>query len=219
MSGMLRSLWNDERGFILSAELVIISTVLVIGLVSGLVCIRTALSDEMTDVASAIGSLNQSYSYGGMHGCRSWCGLRSRTYGSAFLDRADSPQELQADFGAYGYEYLRGGAVVVPGPGPGVIIESPCAPGAVIEQGLLMDGGGAAPAFGCPVDPWTPGVPSPGAILNGPRLPGEGSAANGPAAGCPTDVPAHGVLCPPADAVACPTLGTPCDPYPRGPVW
>jgi hypothetical protein len=47
---MLRQLWFDESGFILSAEFIIIATILVIGLVAGLSSVRA--------VAYGVGSVS-----------------------------------------------------------------------------------------------------------------------------------------------------------------
>lgn len=62
---MLRTLYYDESGFIVSAELVLISTLLVIGLIVGLSSLQYAVVSELNDVAKTIGSLNQSYTYTG----------------------------------------------------------------------------------------------------------------------------------------------------------
>lgn len=99
MSLIWRSLLRDERGFVITAELVLISSVLVLGLVVALNTVKTAIAGELGDVASAIGSLNQSYYTHGFHGCAATNGAASsRTYGSAFLDKADSTDEQEADF-------------------------------------------------------------------------------------------------------------------------
>ena len=96
----LQTLWTDEAGFILSAELVVISTVVVLGLITGLKCVQTALVGEMKDVAGAFDSLNQSYYFTGMHGCWSCdCGYRSFTRGSCFFDQQDSETALPCDIG------------------------------------------------------------------------------------------------------------------------
>ena len=83
------ALWADERGFVVSAELVLVGTVVVLGMITGLACVRQAVVAELEDVAGAVGSLNQSYYYSGMHGCRKLCGFASYTVGSAFVDRED----------------------------------------------------------------------------------------------------------------------------------
>jgi len=62
---MLRNFWNDECGFLVSAELVLVATIVVIGLIVGLVELQAAIIHELDDVACAIGSLNQSFSFAG----------------------------------------------------------------------------------------------------------------------------------------------------------
>ena len=62
---MLRQLLCDEAGFIVSAELVLIATILVIGLIVGLSEVQHAVVSELNDVGDAIGKLNQSYLYTG----------------------------------------------------------------------------------------------------------------------------------------------------------
>ena len=48
-----------------SAELIFIATLLVIGLVTGWVAIRNAVTSELTEVAQAISAIDQCYSYNG----------------------------------------------------------------------------------------------------------------------------------------------------------
>jgi Flp pilus assembly pilin Flp len=55
---LVRRLGRDEAGFILSAELVLIATIIVIGLVVGLSEISTAVNGELFDIARSYGSLN-----------------------------------------------------------------------------------------------------------------------------------------------------------------
>lgn len=81
---------RDESGFVLSAELTLVATILVLGMVVGLSQVQNAVVSEMNDVGHAIGSLNQSYYYSGFH-ARKWFGwTKSRTVGSAFYDMADA---------------------------------------------------------------------------------------------------------------------------------
>lgn len=83
----MRTLWtqfaHDEAGFIVSAELVLIATIAVVGLVVGLTEVSTAVNTELDDVASAFGSLNQSYCYNGLRGCK------GSVAGSCYGDRVD----------------------------------------------------------------------------------------------------------------------------------
>jgi uncharacterized membrane protein YkgB len=63
---MFRKLWNDEAGFIISAELVLVATIVVIGLIVGLVMVRNQVVQELADVAQAIGNISQTYCYPGI---------------------------------------------------------------------------------------------------------------------------------------------------------
>ncbi|TXT37418.1 MAG: hypothetical protein FD138_662 [Planctomycetota bacterium] len=62
----MKSLFNDENGFVVSAELILVSTIVVLGLIVGLTEVRQAVSEELEDVAAAIGAMNQSYTYAGL---------------------------------------------------------------------------------------------------------------------------------------------------------
>jgi hypothetical protein len=84
---MLRKLWNDEAGFLVSAELVLVATILVIGLIVGLIEVQASVLHELNDVGEAIGSINQSYSFPGTVTHKGWhC---ATTAGSAFVDTSD----------------------------------------------------------------------------------------------------------------------------------
>ena len=64
---MLRKLWSDEAGFIISAELVLVATIVVIGLIVGLTVVRNQVVQELVDVGQAIGSISQSFGYAGTY--------------------------------------------------------------------------------------------------------------------------------------------------------
>ncbi len=84
MTNLINTLWNDENGFVVSAELVLITTIAVLGLVVGLSEVSHSINNELEDVASAFGSLNQSYSQSGLKS-------RGKAFkaGSGFSDEAD----------------------------------------------------------------------------------------------------------------------------------
>ena len=88
---MLKEFFNDEAGFIVSAELVLIATILVIGLIVGLSEIQHAVVNELNDVADAIGELNQSYAYTGFSKAKTGGqgGVAAFTNGSDFTDLED----------------------------------------------------------------------------------------------------------------------------------
>ena len=63
----LRGLWTDDAGFIVSAELVLVATIVVISMVVGLTCIRNQVVQELIDVGQAIGCVCQTYAYTGIN--------------------------------------------------------------------------------------------------------------------------------------------------------
>ena len=94
MTNLLTRLREDEAGFIVSAELVIIATILVIGLIVGLAEVAFGVNEELEDVGSAVGSMNQSYQLSGTVGHKAWVN------GSRFDDQpdfCDSEQDISCD--------------------------------------------------------------------------------------------------------------------------
>lgn len=83
MKAHSKNLWNDDAGFVVSVELVLISTIAVIGLLAGLTSVRDAVVCELSDVAGAVQDLNQSYSYNGV------VGHSATNVGSDFTDALD----------------------------------------------------------------------------------------------------------------------------------
>lgn len=72
---MLRSfrlLAKDDAGFVVSAELVLVLTIAVLGMVVGLAAVRDAVTNELNDVAHAFGAVNQSYSVSGLKKKARW---------------------------------------------------------------------------------------------------------------------------------------------------
>jgi hypothetical protein len=80
---MFNELLSDENGFIVSSELILIATILVIALVVGLQTVRDAVLQELGDVGAAIGNISQDYSYSGA------TGHASTISGSLYLDESD----------------------------------------------------------------------------------------------------------------------------------
>lgn len=80
----LKALYNDENGFIVSAELVLVLTIGVLAMVVGLHSVSKSVANELNDLASAFGAINQSFSYNGL----SQCG-HSKIRGSGFRDGRD----------------------------------------------------------------------------------------------------------------------------------
>jgi hypothetical protein len=90
---MMKKLWNDEVGALVSAEIVLVATILVIGVVTGLAAVRDAVVTELGDVASAIGSVDQTYSVGGT------TGHHAGTVRFSWNDAADDCDESCAQIG------------------------------------------------------------------------------------------------------------------------
>jgi Flp pilus assembly pilin Flp len=86
---LVRKFWSDRNGFIISTELVLVATILVIGMITGVTTIRDAVVQEMGDVAAGIGKLNQSYAYGFV------TAHHAVTAGGKFYDFADDCEDCR----------------------------------------------------------------------------------------------------------------------------
>ena len=101
---MFKQLWNDESGGIISSELVLVGTIMVIGTTVGLSAVRDAVLSEMGDLADAVGVLDQSYTIPGVE--TQW---GAKTEGTVFVD-----------------ERRTGGSVTFAAPTAGILVaESP----------------------------------------------------------------------------------------------
>ena len=76
-------LWNEETGAIISAEIVLIMTILVIGVLVGLKSLRDSVVTELADIAQALANLDQSFSFSGVLGHAAFTG------GGFFFDHLD----------------------------------------------------------------------------------------------------------------------------------
>lgn len=89
-------LWNDQAGAVISAELILVATILVLGMITGLTTLRDQVIQELADVAIAVASVNQSFSFSGVSA------HHSSTAGSIFqdlLDDCDGPDTGGAEPG------------------------------------------------------------------------------------------------------------------------
>ena len=101
MKQFLNCLWHETDG-VLSFEWTMLTSLLTVGVVSGIAGVRDAVTDEMGDVAQAMVSLDQSYviqpplvvsvhsttSLGGQSGFGSFGSGSSSAASSAFIDAA-----------------------------------------------------------------------------------------------------------------------------------
>ncbi len=68
MNALVNTLINDEAGFIVSAELVLIGSIAILAMIVGLSEVAIGINHELEDVASAFGAMNQSFKANGMSG-------------------------------------------------------------------------------------------------------------------------------------------------------
>ena len=97
MTHIFTKLINDEAGFIVSAELILVATIAVLGVVVGLSEIAYGVNNELEDVSPAFGSVNQSFYVNGAHFEGKAC-----TTGSRYEDDADTC-DSQYDIVGSGY--------------------------------------------------------------------------------------------------------------------
>jgi Flp pilus assembly pilin Flp len=77
------ALYHDDQGFIVSIELILLATVVVLGILTGISAVRDAVISELSDVAGAIQDLHQGYRINGV------LGHSASTAGSDFVDFTD----------------------------------------------------------------------------------------------------------------------------------
>jgi Flp pilus assembly pilin Flp len=79
MRNLFQRLWNDDGGFIVSLELMIIVVILLLGIIAGLSNLRSAVVTELTETARAVLALNQSYTIHSYSGCTGSSGASNAT--------------------------------------------------------------------------------------------------------------------------------------------
>ncbi len=80
---MIKRLWSEETGAIVSAEIMLIMSILVLGVVVGLKSVRDSVVTELADVAQALSNVDQSIFYSGT------AGHHASTGGAFFNDLPD----------------------------------------------------------------------------------------------------------------------------------
>ena len=83
MKKLALRLWRDEAGYVVSTEAVLVSAIVLMGLITGLTTFRNEIASELADAGAAIGSINQTYSYGAV------TSHNSSVAGSTFVDALD----------------------------------------------------------------------------------------------------------------------------------
>ncbi|MGH9421595.1 MAG: hypothetical protein ACRD3J_16580 [Thermoanaerobaculia bacterium] len=95
MSRKIRSR-KSQGGFIVTIELLLLATILVIGLIVGMTNVRDSVLAELSDVSESIGSLNQGYNVAAVINTAG----TAATAGSAFSDAKDFNGLLPIDSGS-----------------------------------------------------------------------------------------------------------------------
>jgi Flp pilus assembly pilin Flp len=84
----MRKLFSDESGAVISAELALVLTILVLGVIVGLSEVAVAVNTELNDISNAIGALDQTYYFTGFRKTND--GKLTSVYaGSRFTDGHD----------------------------------------------------------------------------------------------------------------------------------
>lgn len=106
---MLKKLIQDEAGFVVSTELILVTTLLVIGLVVGQTTLRDQVVTEIADTADAVSSLDQTYTFDEIE----IAAINASVAGSAFADAADFCDA--SDSGEQGLDAGEGTCILIAG--------------------------------------------------------------------------------------------------------
>ncbi len=71
---MLQRFWNEEDGAIVSAEIMLVMSILVLGVIVGLKSVRDSVVTELADVAQALANVDQSVFYSATSGHHAFTG-------------------------------------------------------------------------------------------------------------------------------------------------
>ena len=85
----MRKLLNDENGFVVSAELVLVLTIAVLGTVVGLTAVRDSIAQELVDLSDAFGAVNQTFNVVGISKAKNAGKPHAAVFGFGFADNAD----------------------------------------------------------------------------------------------------------------------------------
>lgn len=88
---MLKAMWNDENGAIVSIEMIVIITVAVLALIVGWAEVAAAVNTELDDISNAVGHLDQSYFFAGYAANKIGGANGSKSFynASSWIDAAD----------------------------------------------------------------------------------------------------------------------------------
>lgn len=86
---MLKAMWNDENGAIVSIEMILIITIAVLALIVGWAEVASAVNSELDDISNAIGKFDQSFSYVGFGNTKIDGTTKAFFRGAVFTDLPD----------------------------------------------------------------------------------------------------------------------------------
>ena len=65
MSSLLRKLWSDDDGAVISVEFILVVSILVFGIIPGLVALRNSVNAALTSTGNLINALLPSFTFSG----------------------------------------------------------------------------------------------------------------------------------------------------------
>lgn len=65
MARLLKHLWDDDGGIILSVELILLIGILVFGIIAGIVALRNTLIASLTTIGNTLGTIVPSFTFSG----------------------------------------------------------------------------------------------------------------------------------------------------------
>ncbi|MDB5385409.1 MAG: hypothetical protein JWM11_1055 [Planctomycetaceae bacterium] len=88
---MAKTIYRDERGAIISMEMVLIVTIALVAIIVGWSEVAIALNTELNDVSNATAALNQGFWFTGYQSGSNGVAVKptSSVFGSSFEDKAD----------------------------------------------------------------------------------------------------------------------------------
>jgi Flp pilus assembly pilin Flp len=89
-------LWSDDNGALIATEWVFVATILILGIITGLVAVRQAVISELTEFANAVMALSQSYSFAGQSNCLSSTAGSQATDSTSTIAESSVPADQNA---------------------------------------------------------------------------------------------------------------------------
>jgi hypothetical protein len=121
MFSILQRLWGDDSGVILTLEIILIATVVLLGVLVGLASLRDGIITELADLGGSISNLDQSYV---LHGAVSHSSATAGTVFNDLNDFGDDPDDPIV-VNERCLVVCAGAPVVVPDGNEGVVVATP----------------------------------------------------------------------------------------------